>query len=129
MDDYKHSDITKEIIGAAFEVHNTLGSGFLEKVYQNALMVEFKLRKIAAEAEKPISVYYRGEMVGNYIADIVVEDKIIVEIKAIKALSEIHEVQLVNYLTATGIEVGLLLNFGKSVEVKRRIKEVNKSAF
>ena len=129
MDDYKHSDITKEIIGAAFEVHNTLGSGFLEKVYQNALMVELKLRKIGAEAEKPITVHYRGEMVGNYIADIVVEDKIIVEIKAIKALSEIHEVQLVNYLTATGIEVGLLLNFGKSVEVKRRIKEVNKSAF
>ena len=129
MDDYKHSDITKEVIGAAFEVHNTLGSGFLEKVYQNALMVELKLRKIGAEAEKPITVHYRGEMVGNYIADIVVEDKIIVEIKAIKALSEIHEVQLVNYLTATGIEVGLLLNFGKSVEVKRRIKEVNKSAF
>jgi len=129
MDDYKHSDITKEIIGAAFEVHNTLGSGFLEKVYQNALMVELKLRKIGAEAEKPITVHYRGEMVGNYIADIVVKDKIIVEIKAIKALSEIHEVQLVNYLTATGIEVGLLLNFGKSVEVKRRIKEVNKSAF
>ena len=129
MDDYKHSDITKEIIGAAYEVHNTLGSGFLEKVYQNALMVELKLRKIGAEAEKPITVHYRGEMVGNYIADIVVEDNIIVEIKAIKALSEIHEVQLVNYLTATGIEVGLLLNFGKSVEVKRRIKEVNKSAF
>ena len=129
MDDYKHSDITKEIIGAAYEVHNTLGSGFLEKVYQNALMVELKLRKIGAEAEKPITVHYRGEMVGNYIADIVVEDKIIVEVKAIKALSEIHEVQLVNYLTATGIEVGLLLNFGKSVEVKRRIKEVNKSAF
>ena len=129
MDDYKYSDISKEIIGAAYEVHNTLGSGFLEKVYQNALMVELKLRKIGAEAEKPITVHYRGEMVGNYIADIVVEDKIIVEVKAIKALSEIHEVQLVNYLTATGIEVGLLLNFGKSVEVKRRIKEVNKSAF
>ena len=129
MDDYKYSDISKEIIGAAYEVHNTLGSGFLEKVYQNALMVELKLRKIVAEAEKPITVHYRGEMVGNYIADIVVEDNIIVEIKAIKALSEIHEVQLVNYLTATGIEVGLLLNFGNSVEVKRRIKEVNKSAF
>ncbi len=129
MDDYKYSDISKEIIGAAYEVHNTLGSGFLEKVYQNALMVELKLRKIGAEVEKPITVHYRGEMVGNYIADIVVEDKIIVEIKAIKALSEIHEVQLVNYLTATGIEVGLLLNFGKSVEVKRRIKEVNKSSF
>ena len=129
MDDYKYSDISKEIIGAAYEVHNTLGSGFLEKVYQNALMVELKLRKIGAEAEKPITVHYRGEMVGNYIADIVVEDKIIVEIKAIKALSEIHEVQLVNYLAATGVEVGLLLNFGKSVEVKRRIKEVNKSSF
>ena len=129
MNDYKYSDISKEIIGAAYEVHNTLGSGFLEKVYQNALMVELKLRKIGAEAEKPITVHYRGEMVGNYIADIVVEDKIIVEVKAIKALSEIHEVQLVNYLAATGVEVGLLLNFGKSVEVKRRIKEVNKSSF
>ena len=123
MDDYKHSDITKEIIGAAFEVHNTLGSGFLEKVYQNALMVELKLRKIGAEAEKPITVHYRGELVGNYIADIVVEDKIIVEIKAIKALSEIHEVQLVNYLKATGIEVGLLINFGTSVQVKRRVMD------
>ena len=129
MGDYKHSEISKEIIGAAYEVHNTLGSGFLEKVYQNALMIELKLRGLNAEAEKSITVYYRDEIVGNYIADIVVEDKIIIEVKAIKALSEIHEVQLVNYLTATGIEIGLLLNFGKSVEVKRRIKEVNKPDF
>ena len=126
MVDYKHSEISEKIIGAAYDVHNTLGSGFLEKVYQNALMIELKLQGLSAEAEKPITVYYRGEVVGNYIADIVVEDKIIVEVKAINSLSEIHEVQLVNYLTATGIEIGLLLNFGKSVEVKRRIKETNK---
>jgi len=125
MVDYKHSEISEMIIGAAYDVHNTLGSGFLEKVYQNALLIELKLQGLSAEAEKPITVHYRGEVVGNYIADIVVEDKIIVEVKAIKALSEIHEVQLVNYLTATGIEIGLLLNFGKSVEVKRRIKESN----
>lgn len=125
MVDYKHSEISQKIIGAAYDVHNTLGSGFLEKVYQNALLIELKLQGLSAEAEKPITVHYRGEVVGNYIADIVVEDKIIVEIKAIKELSEIHEVQLVNYLTATGIEIGLLLNFGKSVEVKRRIKETN----
>ena len=125
MVDYKHSEISEKIIGAAYDVHNTLGSGFLEKVYQNALLIELKLQGLSAEAEKPITVHYRGEVVGNYIADIVVEDKIIVEVKAIKALSEIHEVQLVNYLTATGIEIGLLLNFRKSVEVKRRIKESN----
>ena len=126
MVDYKHSEISEKIIGAAYDVHNTLGSGFLEKVYQNALMIELKLQGLSAEAEKPITVYYRDEVVGNYIADIVVEDKIIVEVKAINSLSEIHEVQLMNYLTATGIEIGLLLNFGKSVEVKRRIKETNK---
>ena len=126
MVDYKHSEISQKIIGAAYDVHNTLGSGFLEKVYQNALLIELKLQGLSAEAEKPITVHYRGEVVGNYIADIVVEDKIILEIKAIRSLSEIHEVQLVNYLTATGIEIGLLLNFGKSVEVKRRIKETHK---
>ena len=80
------------------------------------------LQGLSAEAEKPITVYYRDEIVGNYIADIVVEDKIIVEVKAITALSEIHEVKHVNYLTATGIEIGLLLNFGQSIEVK----EINK---
>ena len=126
MVDYKHSEISEKIIGAAYDVHNTLGSGFLEKVYQNALLIELKLQGLSAEAEKPITVHYRGEVVGNYIADIVVENKIILEVKAIKSLSEIHEVQLVNYLTATGIEIGLLLNFGKSVEVKRRIKETHK---
>lgn len=126
MVDYKHSEISEKIIGAAYDVHNTLGSGFLEKVYQNALLIELKLQGLSVEAEKPITVHYRGEVVGNYIADIVVEDKIILEIKAIRSLSEIHEVQLVNYLTATGIEIGLLLNFGKSVEVKRRIKETHK---
>ncbi|HJH30199.1 MAG TPA: GxxExxY protein [Methanosarcinaceae archaeon] len=125
MVDYKHSEISEKIIGAAYDVHNTLGSGFLEKVYQNALIIELMLQGLSAEAEKPITVHYRGEVVGNYIADIVVEDKIIVEVKAINSLSEIHEVQLVNYLTATGIDIGLLLNFGKSVEVKRRIKETN----
>ena len=129
MEDYKHSEISEEIIGAAYDVHNTLGSGFLEKVYQNALLIELKLRGLGAEAEKPIIVHYRDEVVGNYIADIVVDDKIIIEVKAIRALSEIHEVQLVNYLTATGIEVGLLLNFGKSVEVKRRVKEINRSGY
>ena len=126
MVDYKHSEISEKIIGAAYDVHNTLGSGFLEKVYQNALLIELRLQGLSAEAEKPITVHYRGEVVGNYIADIVVENKIILEVKAIKSLSEIHEVQLVNYLTATGIEIGLLLNFGKSVEVKRRIKETHK---
>lgn len=123
MVELKHQDITESVIGAAYRVHNTLGSGFLEKVYQNSLGVELRSLGIAFEMEKPIKVYYEDELVGNYIADFVVEDKVILEIKAIKELSGIHEVQLVNYLKATGIEVGLLVNFGASVQVTRRVKD------
>jgi len=101
--------------------YNTLGYGFLEKVYQNSLSIELRSLDLDVDVEKPIKVLYNGEIVGNYVADIVVEDKVIVEIKAVKELSDIHEVQLVNYLKATGIEVGLLINFGTSVQVKSRV--------
>jgi GxxExxY protein len=121
MSNLKYQEITENIIGAAYNVHNLLGSGFLEKVYRNALVIELRLLAFKVDVEKPIEVIYKGEIVGNYFADILVDDKVIVEIKAIKELSMIHEVQLVNYLKATGIEVGLLINFGTSVQVKRRV--------
>ena len=123
MTQLKHHHITEKIIGAAYKVHNTPGSGFLEKVYQNSLAIELRSLDFTVDVEKPIKVYYNGEVVGNYIADITVDDKVILEIKAIKELSDIHEVQLVNYLKATGIEVGLLINFGTSVQVKRRVMD------
>lgn len=117
---------TKEIIKAFYEVHNTLGYGFLEQVYQNALYKELKRRGIPCEAQHQIPVYYKGELVGKYVADIVVDNCIILELKAVSVLREEHELQLVNYLKATDYEVGLLLNFGRSGEVKRKIFTVDR---
>ena len=127
MKSYKHREITEKIIGAAQRVHNTLGYGFLEKVYQNSLVIELRTLGFDVDVEQPIAVHYRDEIVGNYVADIVVNEKVIIEIKAVKELSEIHEVQLVSYLKATGIEVGLLINFGRSVTVKRRVMDKKKT--
>jgi len=118
---YEHSDITEKIIKAAHNVHNSLGYGFLEKVYHKAMLIELQLIGLSAVSEKPISVYYTNQIVGEYFADIVVSDKIIVEIKAVQMLTPAHEVQLVNYLKATNIDVGLLLNFGESLSIKRKI--------
>lgn len=117
----KHSDLTEKIIKGAHTVHNVLGFGFLEKVYQNALVLELKKMGLRVENEIPIIVYYENAIVGEYAADIVVEDRVILELKAVKELAEIHEVQLVNYLKATAKEVGLLINFGQSVQVKRKV--------
>ena len=117
----KYSDLTEKIIKAAYKVYNVLGFGFLEKVYKNALIIELKRMGLKVSSEIPIKVYYRDEIVGEYVADIIVEDKVILELKAVKDLAEVHEVQLVNYLKATGIEVGLLINFGHSVKVKRKV--------
>ena len=117
----KYADLTEKIINAAYNVHNVLGFGFLEKVYQNALVVELKKRGLRVSSEVPIKVHYDNEIVGEYVADLIVEDKVILELKAVKDLAEIHEIQLVNYLKATGIEVGLLINFGHSVRVKRKV--------
>jgi len=100
-------------------VHNTLGFGFLETVYQNSLIIELTKSGLNVEKEKPIKVLYENQIVGDYIADIIVEEKVILELKAVKELHATHEVQLVNYLKATGI--GLLVNFGESVEIKRKI--------
>ena len=111
----RHSDITEKIIKAAYAVHNTLGFGFLEKVYQNALAIEIRKAGMNVQQEHPIVVYYENIIVGEYFADLVVDEKIILELKAVKELSPAHETQLVNYLKATGMEVGLLINFGHSV--------------
>jgi GxxExxY protein len=120
-DNFKHSDITKVILKAYYNVYNTLGYGFLEKVYENAMIIELKKLGLECDKQRPISVYYDRLSVGNYYADLIVENKVIIELKACQHLIEEHEIQLVNYLKATEIEVGLLLNFGKEVEYKRKV--------
>ncbi|MFC1884337.1 GxxExxY protein [Thermodesulfobacteriota bacterium] len=117
----KHKELTSKIIDCAYRVHNTLGYGFLESVYHNALLIELEKEGLKAESEKKIKVYYQDKMIGDFIADIVVDNKIIIELKSVKDVNPAHEAQLTNYLKATGIEVGLLINFGKSVEIKRRV--------
>ena len=113
--------LTETIIGLAYKVHNALGTGFLEKVYENALLFELKRNGLEAEQQKSIIVHYEDQIVGEYIVDILVNQRIIIELKAIESLSGIHEAQLINYLKATQTPLGLLINFGKRVEVKRRI--------
>ncbi len=117
-----HKELSYEIMSAVFEVHNTLGHGFLEKVYEKALLKELGLRGLAAESQKDIQVSYKGENVGVYCADIIVENKIILELKAVENLSNIHQAQVLNYLKATGFTLGLLINFGQErVECKRLV--------
>ena len=114
------NEITYQIRGAVFEVNRVLGAGFLEKVYEKALIVEFHKRGLKAEGQVPITVKYKDEVVGEYFADIVVEDKIIIELKAVHHLQKIHEAQLLNYLKATGYNMGLLINFTHpKAEIKR----------
>jgi len=116
------NDITYQINGAIFEVSRTLGAGFLEKVYENALMIELQKRGLEAESQVPIKVYYKEEAVGEYFADILVQDKVILELKAVENLSKLHEAQILNYLKATGIQVGLLVNFKHpKAEIKRMV--------
>lgn len=119
---YPHRQLTEGIIGAAFEVHRQLGPGFLEKVYETALVREMGSRGLSARSQAEIAVHYKGEPVGVYYADILVDDKVICEIKAVEALTALHEAQLLHYLKATGVRVGLLINFGcKRVQVKRKV--------
>ena len=116
-------ELTEKIIGCAFTVHNKLGPGFLEKVYENALRIELLKAGLTVKQQEPIRVNYDGHIVGEYYADLWVEERVVVELKAALALVKEHEVQLVNYLTATGLDLGLLLNFGSSVQVKRKFRE------
>jgi len=117
----KYKALTEKIIKVFYRVYNQLGYGFLEKVYENAMMITFRKEGISAVPQSPIKVFYEGEIVGEYFADILVDDKVIVEIKAAKTLAAEHEAQLLNYLKATDYEVGLLLNFGPNSEIKRKI--------
>ncbi|MFN6962147.1 MAG: GxxExxY protein [Pyrinomonadaceae bacterium] len=116
-----HSEITGKIIRSFYEVYNSLGPGFLEKVYENALALELRSSGLIVEQQRPIEVFYKSTRVGEYFADIFVDKKVIVELKAVETLLDIHEAQLLNYLKATQIEVGLLLNFGRRPEHKRRL--------
>ncbi len=115
-----HEEITQEIIGCFYKVYNCLGYGFLEKVYENAMCIELAQTGLQVKAQEKIEVYYNEVVVGTYYADLLIEDKVIIEIKSVSHLLEEHEAQLLNYLKATSIEVGLLLNFGEKAEFKRR---------
>jgi GxxExxY protein len=118
-----HKEITEKIIQAYYKVYNTMGYGFLEKIYENSLAIALRKSGLKVEQQKNIKVYFEAEEVGDYYADLLVENLVIIEVKAAKALAEEHEAQLVNYLKATSIEVGLLLNFGKETNFKRKIFE------
>jgi len=122
---YLHEDLTKKIIKCFYSVYDELGYGFLETVYAKALLLELVDSELTAEEQKDIKVYFKNNSVGNFKADIVVDNKVIIEVKAVKTLLPIHEVQVVNYLKATGIEVGLLVNFGEKLEFKRKVMSNN----
>ena len=117
----KNGKLTEEIIKLFYKVYNTLGYGFLEKVYENAMMFELSKAGISAIAQSPINVVYENNVIGDYYADILVDNKVIIEIKAAKSIAPEHEAQLLNYLKATDIELGLLLNFGPQPEIKRKV--------
>lgn len=116
-----HAELTGEIIGAFYHVYNTLGYGFLEAVYQNALAVTLRKRGHQVEARQPVDVFLEGVAVGNYFADLIIDRLVIIELKTAESLCEANEAQLLNYLRATDIEVGLLLNFGPKPQVKRKV--------
>ncbi len=123
---YPHQTLTREIINAFYKVYNALGQGFLEKVYENALALELRRRGLDVRQQQPLTVFYLGEPVGHYVADIIVEQRVILEIKAAETIIEAHEAQLLNYLRATEIEVGLILNFGPKPQVKRKIYQTSR---
>jgi GxxExxY protein len=122
----QYEQLTRKIIAAAYNVYNKMGFGFLESVYEKCLLIELGKAGLGSESQKPIVVKYENEVVGEFKADIIVEDTVIVELKSVKQIIQAHEVQLVNYLVATGKPVGLILNFGEQkVEVKRKVKDLN----
>ena len=121
----EYKDVTETIIGCAYRVYNKMGFGFLESVYQKCLLIELRKAGLDMESQEPITVYYDDEIVGEFVADIIVNDTIILELKSVRRVIKAHEVQLVNYLVSTGKPVGLILNFGeRKVEVKRKIKDL-----
>lgn len=126
-DEVRLNELSEKIIGAAFEVSNVLGAGFLEKVYENALNVELNLRGVKTFQQTPLKVYYKNELVGDYIADILVENEVIIELKTVKEFDDIHLAQCLNYLRITGLKLCLLINFSKlRVEIKRIVNGIGK---
>lgn len=119
--DYLHKDLTEKIIGCFYRVYDELGGGFLESVYESALAIELNESGLLVESQKTLAVYYKQHLVGEFKADLIVEKKILIEIKAVGEMSNLFEAQLINYLKATGIKVGLLVNFGRKLEFRRRI--------
>jgi GxxExxY protein len=121
-DEHRLNILSEKIIGCAFKVSNTLGIGFLEKVYQNALAIELANQGLITEKEKAITIDYEGKIVGEYFADLLVEQTVIIETKAVKSLNEMHQAQLLNYLKATQLTLGLLINFATpKVQIKRML--------
>ena len=124
----QNDKLTEEIIGCAYRVYNSMGFGFLESVYEKCMQIELQKQGLKADFQKPIKVHYEGINVGDFIADILIEDKIIIELKSVVKLNKIHEAQLVNYLVATGLDIGLLINFSiQKVEVKRKYRKYCKT--
>lgn len=121
MTEILHKELSESILKVFYEVYNELGYGFLEKVYQNAMYLELKSQGFKVEAQKQIKVYYKNELVGDFFADLLIDDVIILELKACDNLVKAHYTQTLNYLKATNIEIGLLLNFGEKPEIKRLI--------
>lgn len=124
--EFKHKDLSEKIIKAFYIVYNTLGYGFLEKVYRNAMVIELQKMGLKVAPEAKITVYYQNQVVGEYFADLEVEDTIVVELKATSTLNEDHKAQLLNYLKATPYEVGLLFNFGPKAEISRKAYDNNR---
>ncbi|MBW2674575.1 MAG: GxxExxY protein [Deltaproteobacteria bacterium] len=121
----EYKELTEQIIGCAYRVYNRMGYGFLESVYEKCLLIELRKSGLSAVSQEPITVSYENEVVGNFVADIMVENKIILELKSIRRIIQAHEVQLVNYLVATGKPVGLIINFGEQeVEIKRKLRKL-----
>jgi GxxExxY protein len=124
----KHQELTDRIICCFYNVYNQLGYGFLEKVYEKAMLIEMEKAGLKVQAQAPIRVNYDGQLVGEYQADLLIADLVIVELKATSALASVHQAQLLNYLKATEVEVGLLLNFGPQAEMKRLVFDNHKKS-
>ena len=121
----EYKELTEKVIGCAYRIYNKMGFGFLESVYEKCMLIELHKANLNAESQKPIIVYYDNQIVGEFAADIIVNDTVILELKSVKRVIKAHEVQLVNYLVATGKPIGLILNFGeRKVEVKRKVKDL-----
>lgn len=118
---HQHAELTDKIISCAYDVYNQLGFGFSEKVYENSMMIKIGQKSLVAVQQAPVNVFFEKQIVGEYFPDLLVENKVIVELKAVSTLLKAHEAQLINYLKATGIKVGLLVNFGEKLKIIRRV--------